>query len=253
MFRKMFASLGIGGARVETHLTTPTVAPGSSVQGHTTIYGGDVEQTIESLEIVLNTSYVREGDDQSWTEQWILFRQPIAHSMAVHPGAQQTIPFQIPVPFETPLTIGHQPVSVYTDLNIAGGVDSTDHDALEVMPHPTMQRTFDAIQSLGFSLYSTKCAYHPHRGRSVPFMQEFEFRPYGGAAARVEEIEVVFDLGPTELEILLEVDRRGRGLGGWFESMTETNERVMRLRVPHAIDQQSLAGTLHSAIQRAAA
>lgn len=252
MFRKMFASLGIGGARVETYLTTPTVVPGSYVQGHTEVRGGDVEQTIESLEIVLNTSYVREGDDQSWTEQWVLYRQAITRGMLIQPGAQQTIPFQIPVPFETPLTIGHQPVTVYTDLNIAGGMDSTDHDALQVMPHPTMQRTFDAIQALGFSIYSTKCKHHPHHGRPVPFMQEFEFRPHGSQAWRIEEIEVVFGLTPTDLEIILEVDRRGRGLGGWFESMTETNERVMRLRIPHGIDQQSLFGTLQSAIQRAA-
>lgn len=252
MFKKMFASLGIGGARVETYLTTPTVTPGSFVQGHTEVRAGDVEQTIESLDIVLNTSYVRESDDNTWTEQWILHRQPIANHMVLRPGMQQNIPFQIPVPFETPLTIGHQPVTVYTDLNIAGGLDSTDHDALQVMPHPIMQRTLDAIQTLGFSLYASKCKHHPHYGRSVPFMQEFEFRPHGNMAWRVEEIEIVFGLTPTDLEILLEVDRRGRGFGGWLESMTETNERLMRLRVPHTIDQQSLVGTLQSAIQRAA-
>ena len=79
MFKKMFASLGIGGARVETYLTTPTVTPGSFVQGHTEVRAGDVEQTIESLDIVLNTTYVRESDDNTWTEQWILHRQPIAN------------------------------------------------------------------------------------------------------------------------------------------------------------------------------
>ncbi|HEY1014488.1 MAG TPA: sporulation protein [Herpetosiphonaceae bacterium] len=250
MFKKMLASFGVGSASVETQLAASTAMPGTAIQGTVFLRGGDVEQQIDSLDIVLNTTYVRESDDSHWTETCSLIRQPITSRFDLQPKAQHTIPFSLPIPWETPLTIGHQAVTVYTDLNIAGGIDSTDSDYLQITPLPIVQRTLDAVATLGFRPYKTECKYHP-RGHRYPFVQEFELRPAGHLAWRIEEIELVFSPGPHELEILLEVDRRGRGFGGWLESVTETNERYMRLRVPHNIDQQNLIGTLQNALNQA--
>lgn len=251
MFKKMLASFGVGSASVETQLAAHAAMPGTAIQGTVFLRGGDVEQNIDSLDIVLNTTYVREGEDSSWTESCTLIRQPITSRFVLAPKTQQTIPFSLPIPWETPITIGHQTVTVNTDLNIAGGIDSTDNDYLQITPLPIVQRALDAVATLGFRPYKTECKYHP-RAHRYPFVQEFELRPSGHTAWRIEEIELVFTPGPHELDILLEVDRRGRGFSGWLASATETNERHLRLRLPNTIDQQSLIGALQNAINQGA-
>src|SRR6202007_3211640 len=52
-FKKLLASLGAGGASVETVLTEVNVVPGGVVQGEVRIQGGSVNQAIEGLNVGL--------------------------------------------------------------------------------------------------------------------------------------------------------------------------------------------------------
>ena len=52
-FKKLLASLGAGGASVETVLTEVNVVPGGVVQGEVRIQGGSVNQAIEGLSVGL--------------------------------------------------------------------------------------------------------------------------------------------------------------------------------------------------------
>ena len=52
-FKKLLASLGAGGATVETVLTEANVVPGGVVQGEVRIQGGSVDQQIEELDAAL--------------------------------------------------------------------------------------------------------------------------------------------------------------------------------------------------------
>ena len=52
-FKKLFASLGVGGASVDTVLSEPNVVPGGVVQGEVHIQGGSVPQEIEGLSVGL--------------------------------------------------------------------------------------------------------------------------------------------------------------------------------------------------------
>lgn len=63
-FKKLLASLGAGGATVETVLTEANVVPGGVVQGEVRIQGGSVDQQIEALSVGLQARVEVEGGDQ---------------------------------------------------------------------------------------------------------------------------------------------------------------------------------------------
>src|SRR4051794_6240813 len=52
-FKRLLASMGAGGASVETELTELNVVPGGVVQGEVRIQGGSVDQQIEGLSVGL--------------------------------------------------------------------------------------------------------------------------------------------------------------------------------------------------------
>ena len=52
-FKKLFASLGVGSASVDTVLHEPNVVPGGVVQGEVHIEAGSVDQQIQKLSVGL--------------------------------------------------------------------------------------------------------------------------------------------------------------------------------------------------------
>ncbi len=62
-----------------------------------------------------------------------------------------------------------------------------------------------------------------------PFVQEFEFKPVGKYRKRLEELEVIFQLHPHGMEVLLELDKRVRRLVRLFADF-DLNERYAQLR-----------------------
>ena len=61
LFKKVLASVGIGGAKVDTKLERDTLAPGDIGRGIVEIMGGNLEQSIESIYLSLNTTYMKAG------------------------------------------------------------------------------------------------------------------------------------------------------------------------------------------------
>ncbi|MFB6201909.1 MAG: sporulation protein, partial [Halorhabdus sp.] len=103
-------------------------------------------------------------------------------------------------------------------------------DFLDVQPTPRLQAVFDAMDDLGFSLRTAECEADPY-GRyttSQRFIQEFEFRANAGPFRdAVDEIELVARPGSDELDLFIEVDRRG----GLLSEMAETDERKTSLAI----------------------
>ena len=122
-----------------------------------------------------------------------------------------------------------------TGLDVSGAIDPSDADPIQVSPHPLQQAILEAAQNLGFQLRQVENEYDPRRGAPLPFVQQLEFRSRGRYAGRVEEVELVFKLMSDDaLDVLVELDRRARSLGGLLESALEMNERFSRLRVTRA-------------------
>ncbi|USG67217.1 sporulation protein [Brevibacillus ruminantium] len=236
LFKKLMASVGIGAAQVDARLQKDTLLPGEIVSGEVYIKGGDVSQTIDDIYMYVVTHYERETNDKTIKEEYILAKHQLAEKFGLCPREEKVIPFTFQLPYETPLTMGRQPVYLRTGLDIRNAVDPGDSDFIEVRPHPLMEKVLQALQLLGFQLCKVDCEYNRLLGRSHPFVQTFQFRPTDEYRNRVEELELVFYLKEHELEVLLELDKRARGYFGGLGLYEALNldERYARLCLSEA-------------------
>ncbi len=251
-FKQMLAGIGIGAAQVNTRLQNPTIALGETLSGAIELRGGNVAQSITDVTLMIECEYKREVNDSTVWQTYTLAQQRVSDAFVVQPGETMTFPFAFVVPSTAPISVGHQQVKLRTKLAIPNAVDPSDTDPLFVQPHPLMQQVLNGLETIGFRLHKAECT-HSHKAQGgLPFVQEFEFRPVRGYQQDVEEIELIFYLNPNGLDVLLEIDKRGRGLSGMFAEAYDLNERYTRLHFPaQGIDQQTLVRQLDGAIRQA--
>lgn len=249
MFKKLMASMGIGAAKVDARLAKDTYLPGEMVYGEVHVFGGDVEQVVDDIYMYVITHYEREVNDDKVKEECILAKHLLSERFDLMPKQERVLPFAFRLPYETPLTLGRQPVYLRTGLDIKNAVDPGDSDFIEVHPHPWMTNVLDAVKELGFQLYKVDCEHNRHLGRPYPFVQEFEFRPIGKYRQSLEELEVIFFLREGELEVLLEIDKRARGLFGALSEAFNLDERYARFRLNDDVSVRELASFIDKLIE----
>ncbi|WP_410499510.1 sporulation protein [Chitinibacter sp. S2-10] len=229
MFKKLFASIGVGGATVNTLLDNPSVYPGGTLSGHVEISGGSVEQQIEHVDLVLMAEAEREGEHGEVRIALPIGQFRAASNLRVNAGETVRLPFSLTLPLELPVNNGialatpgytYQPrvkaaVWIHTDLAIASAVDADDRDFLDVHPLPQMQRLIAAMGALGYAHTSTDVEVGTLRVNevysSLGCYQEFEFRPAQGGFSRVQEVEISCIARAEGVHVLIEVDRRFSG------------------------------------------
>ena len=251
-FDKVFASVGIGAASVDTKLEKDTYMPGETVQGVVEIKGGKVEQQIDEIYLSLNTTYLKESDDRKYNVTATIDRFRLTTPFTIRSNERKEIPFTFQLPYDTPLSIGRSKVWVTTGLDIKGGVDPSDKDYLKVIPNQLMTAVFNAVDNLGFRIREADCEEAPRRLRGrLPFVQEFEFVPTSGLfRGKLDELEVVFlSSGNGTLDLMFQVDRRAKGLSGLFSEAMGMDETNVRLTVSNA-DLPNLQQKIQSVIQR---
>ncbi|WP_059170789.1 sporulation protein [Bacillus sp. FJAT-27445] len=232
LFNKVLASVGIGGSKVDTKLENDTLVPGETVRGIVEIIGGSIEQSIDSIFLSLNTTYLKESGDKKYSVTASIDRFKIAEPFQISPNEKKAIPFSFRLPLDTPVTIGRTKVWLSTGLDIKNAVDPTDTDYVRVVPNNEMSAILTAVQDMGFRLREADCEQAPYRmRRRLPFVQEFEFVPVSGRfRGRLDELEVVLFPGDGgAVEVLMQVDRRARGLGGFLSEALSTDESNVRL------------------------
>lgn len=121
MFKKLFAAMGVGSAEVDTRLHSNIVTPGGRVSGEVLIKGGQVNQEIEQLTIFLMTEAEVEHGDSEHREAYPISRWQVARSFKVHANEQISIPFELPVHLETPITDLSRPAPQHSGGDTAGG------------------------------------------------------------------------------------------------------------------------------------
>ncbi|GGX94108.1 sporulation protein [Streptomyces hiroshimensis] len=214
-FKKLLASLGAGGASVETVLFEENVVPGGIVQGEVRIQGGSVAQEIQGLSIGLQARVEVEGDDSEYKQDVEFTRMQLGGAFTVEAGAVHSVPFGLEIPWETPVTtflgrhLTGMDVGVTTHLAIARAVDSSDLDPVNVHPLPAQQAILDAFGQLGFAFKSADLERGHIRGtrQRLPFYQEIEFRApaqYRG----LNEVELSFVADDREMDVVLEMDKK---------------------------------------------
>ncbi|MGW6395448.1 sporulation protein [Streptomyces sp. NPDC055103] len=214
-FKKLLASLGAGGATVETVLSEANVVPGGVVQGEVRIQGGNVDQQIEALSVGLQARVEVEGGDQEHKQDIEFLKVRLGGAFEVKAGAVHVVPFGLEVPWETPVTsiAGQQlhgmNIGVVTELEIARAVDSGDLDPINVHPLPAQQSILDAFIGLGFRFKSADMERGHIRGtrQKLPFYQEIEFfapQQYRG----LNQVEITFVADEREMDVVLEMDKK---------------------------------------------
>jgi sporulation-control protein len=251
-FNKVFASIGIGSATVDTKLEKETLIPGDEVRGVVEIKGGNIEQKIDEIHLSLNTTYIKESDDKKFTKTAVIDRFRLNEPFTIQPKETKQIPFSFHLPVDTPVSLGRTNIWVSTGVDIKNSVDPSDKDYIKVLPNKLTEAVLNAVAELGFRLREVECEEAPYRlRRRLPFVQEFEFVPVSGAfRGRLDELELVFfQVSQSETEIHMQVDRRARGLGGFLSEALEMDESHVHLTV-RASDISSLREKLGSVIQK---
>lgn len=241
--KKVLASIGIGNATVDTVLPTETVRPGDTVDADVHITGGNAEQDVGTIRFELETRY---RTDEGYQEVGI-DRFTLTEGLTIEPETEETRSVSIDIPYGTPATIGGVDVWIETELDIDLAVDPEDKDYLDVQPTPRLQAVFDAMDDLGFSLRTAECEADPY-GRYTGgrrFIQEFEFRASSGRFRdSLDEVELIAQPGPDELELFVEIDRRG----GLLSEMAETDERKARTTI-RSTDLETVRDEVESLIE----
>ncbi|MFF3698310.1 sporulation protein [Streptomyces sp. NPDC002221] len=214
-FKRLLASLGAGGASVETELTETNVVPGGVVQGEVRIQGGSVDQQVEGLSVGLQARVEVEGGEHEHKQDIEFTKLRLGGAFEVKVGAVHVVPFGLEIPWETPVTTidGQQlrgmHIGVTTELEIARAVDSGDLDRIQVHPLPAQQAILDAFVRLGFRFKSADMEKGHIRGtrQRLPFYQEIEFYPpsqYRG----LNQVELSFVADDREMDVVLEMDKK---------------------------------------------
>lgn len=251
-FNKVFASIGIGSATVDTKLEKDTVSPGEEINGVVEVKGGNVEQNIDVILLSLHTTYIKEADDKKFTKTAVIDQIRLNEPFTIQPKETKQIPFSYRLPLDTPVSLGRSKIWVSTGLDIKNAIDPTDKDFLKVLPSRLSEAVIHAVTDLGFRLREVDCEEAPYRlRRRLPFVQEFEFVPVSGAfRGKLDELEIVFfPVSNTETEVYMQVDRRARGLGGFLSEALEMDESHVHFTV-HSSDLPSIREKIASIIQK---
>jgi sporulation-control protein len=245
MFNRFLASIGIGNATIDTVLEKPRYMPGEEVRGVVRIRGGNVEQQIETIHLSVMTQYVRESNDQKYNQNAEVGRYHVSAPFLLKAGENREVPFSFNLPHQTPLTFARTPVWVKTELDVRGGVDPGDNDKIEVVPTPQMNTILEAMNRLGFQLRKADCEYASRLGGKMPFVQEIEFVPTTQFRGQLDEVEVMFFPSDRELEIVLQIDRRARGLASMFAEAMNMDESFVRVKYTNEQLNQGAATVSH--------
>jgi sporulation-control protein len=226
VFKSLKRAFGAGGPTVDTVLANPNTRPGLTLDGQVQLVGGDHESSIEH--IVLGLVAATEHGPVEF------HRVQVAGAFRLAAGERRDIPFQLPVPWETPVThmYGQQlhgmTMGVRTELAIAKAIDKGDLDMVAVHPLPVQERILEAFDRIGFRFTKADLEHGQIYGvrQTLPFYQEIEFYPSPQYAGALNEAEVTFIADPQGVEVVLEFDKRGGFL-------SEGHDSYGRFRVAH--------------------
>lgn len=235
VFKKMLGAFGVGGPKVDTVLPDPNTRPGAPLTGHVNVTGGSHDVDVEDITLSLVTRIEVEGGGGEHGAIGEFHRIAVSGPMRLAEGRQMSLPFQIVMPWETPITdvygqrLRGMTMGVRTEVSIARAVDKGDLDPVSVHPLPAQERILAAFAGLGFRFKNADLEYGQIHGvhQTLPFYQEIEYFPAPQYAHAINEVELTFVTNPHTVEVILEFDKRG----GMF---TSGRDSFGRYSVAHA-------------------
>ncbi|MBM7773573.1 sporulation-control protein [Actinokineospora baliensis] len=213
VFKKMLRALGVGGPSVDTVLSDSRVHPGGVLTGEVRMLGGDADSDIDYVALSLVTRVERSDDSVAPVE---FDRAVVAGRFSLPAGQQRSIPFQLPVPWETPVTevfgrhLHGMALGLRTELAVAKAVDKGDLDPVHVVPLRSQEAVLAAFSQLGFQFKTADLEAGRIHGvhQQLPFFQEIEFYPPAHLARGITQVELTFVAEPGGMAVVLEADKR---------------------------------------------
>lgn len=188
--------------------------------------GGNADQKIDAVYVGIGTEYKL---DEGWLSETINEKR-VLESFTLAAGETRTETVELPVLRVTPVTYDRTDVWIEADMEIPWSLDPDDETPVQVEPNRRMDRVFDAVAELGFTLreaYPEDAGRHYRPGR--PFFQEFEYVPRDGPfRADLDELELIFDPTPDALKVIVEVDRRDGAVSEILDVDESVDELVVR-------------------------
>ncbi|WP_174733135.1 sporulation protein [Mesobacillus harenae] len=131
MWKEFLSSIGFGSAKVETVIAKEVYKPGDTIKGVVKIHGGNTEQTINKITLSLYTSLeeTRDDSDFSFIDEECRHVE-LGNIGTIHPGEQRSIPIQIPLSANHPITKGNLKTFLRTSLGIPQAVNTTSEDEI---------------------------------------------------------------------------------------------------------------------------
>src|ERR671917_377121 len=253
-FGRLLSSIGVGAATVDTRLERDELVPGEEVRGVVEVKGGGSEQEVNGIRLEVQTHYKRESGDNTVTETGTIEHFPVSGHRTIEANSREQIPFSFRLPYDTPLTLGRSSVWIRTALDVRMAFDPFDSDVVTVRPNPAMRLVLDSMQSLGFRMREAENEELPHRlRRRLPFGQELEFVAGSGEfRGRFDEVELVMFPSEDSVDLVLQIDRRARGLGSFLSESMGTDESYASLTVPEGTAPDRIREVLAQTIRQQA-
>lgn len=240
MFKKVLSSLGLQGVKIDTILHNDQLYPGQNLQGQIYFQGSSSAKKINGLYLQLMTRVEVESGDHEVVQDLCIAQWHISGAFQLLAQQSHQIPFNIQLPFETPITAiqcsRHKScVWLHTHLDIDWGLDATDRDFIQIYPTPAMQSFLQAMQQCGLQLVSTDVERGQVNGgyfrSSIGCYQELEFRP-SQFLSSLNEVEVTFIAEAQQTHVLIEIDRKFRSDG--YKTLTLPHQNI---QVPHLVQE----------------
>lgn len=216
--------LGVGGAKVDTVLSTKNTAPGEIVEGFVNIYGGEVDQQIKNIYIDVKTTYEKESNDKTAQLESIIQNYTIKLDKDITAKEQVKIPFSFKLDLNCPISKHKSRVWLSTRLDLENAVDNFDGDTINVLPNKYMKNVLESVTQLGFRIREVENVYDKLRMGPNKFVQEFEYIPSGEFRRKLDELEVVFVSISNGYRVYLQIDRKVRGLGSLIAEKMSLDE-----------------------------
>ncbi|MFY1634441.1 sporulation protein [Solwaraspora sp. WMMB335] len=234
VFKRMLRAFGVGGPSVDTVLSNPNTRPGLTLAGQVNITGGDHDVEIDQITVALVTRVEMETSDEEYDGTVEFHRVPICGELRLAAGQQLSLPFEVDVPWETPVTdvygqrLPGMTMGLRTKIWVRGALDPGDLDDVHVYPLPVQERILAAFAALGLPFTGADLEHGKLAGlpQTMPFYQEIEYASapqYPG----VNQIELTFLADPHGVTVVLEFDKKS----GLF---TPGHDSYGHYRVEHA-------------------
>ncbi|AMM91477.1 sporulation protein [Peribacillus simplex] len=196
MFKKFMAKLGKGAATVDLRYENRSYYAGETLKGEVILHGGEVEQQINQLAVGFMIK-VRTKRGETVTKK--VSSVPLSGPFTIKEKEEKHFDFTYKIPQDLPLTRGSISYFFDTHLDIQGGLDHIDVDALVLKAPKELEAIFNSLSKLGFR-------EQPTSGKVDAYGQEFSFFPTAQFAGQINELEIRISSKEAVEQVFMEID-----------------------------------------------